>query len=214
MALVEQWNAIAGGLDPRWSEVRLVLVVADDERVERAAARLAPAGPLRAGSTIRFHAGRGGAGVGPEAVRRMLRRIDDDGIAGVLELAGADEAAAPSGGAKASLAGAWDAAVASLPSDWSDLLGELELTSSDHLEPAALELAPINPLHDGGEKPTFTFRAARSFGYGASAGMAHRCLERLDEAGIPGTLRIVRVQCDTDAVGTQGPVWIIGGKAV
>ena len=44
--------------------------------------------------------------------------------------------------------------------------------------------------------------------------MTRRCLERLDEAGIRGELRILRVLSDTQPVATQGPVWYVGGKAV
>ena len=56
--------------------------------------------------------------------------------------------------------------------------------------------------------------SARTFGYGASPGMARRCMERLDHAGIPGEVRVLRALSDTQPVGTQGPVWYVGGKAV
>lgn len=212
MDLVEQWNGIEDGLDPRWEDARLALTVDDPDRAERASALLGPSGPGRAGATIRFFASRGGSGVGPEAVRRMLKRIDDEGITGTLALVSSDKAAAARAIARESLAAEWDAAVAALPSDWSDLLCEVDLTSSDHVERAALLTAPLNPYYGG--RPGFQFRVASAFGYGASAGMARRCLARLDEAGIPGELRILRVFSDTHPVGTQGPVWYIGGKAV
>jgi hypothetical protein len=44
--------------------------------------------------------------------------------------------------------------------------------------------------------------------------MVRRCLARLDEEGIPGEVRIVLALSDTHPVGTQGPVWYVGGKAV
>jgi hypothetical protein len=44
--------------------------------------------------------------------------------------------------------------------------------------------------------------------------MVRRCLARLDEQGIRGTVRILRVLSDTQPVATQGPVWNIGGAAV
>jgi hypothetical protein len=213
MGLVDQWNRIESGLDPRWNDTRLVLTVDDDARAERAAALLGPAGPGRIGRTIRFFTAHGGAGVGPEAVRRLLQRIDDEGIAGTIELLSSDEAPPAPEIARATLAGEWDAALAVLPSDWSDLLCELELTSTDHLARAALLLGPLNPLAGEG-RPGFRFRVASSFGYGASPGMARRCLARLDEAGIPGEVRVLRVLSDTHPVGTQGPVWYVGGKAV
>ena len=93
------------------------------------------------------------------------------------------------------------------------MLAELALRSSDHLERAALLIAPVNPTRDG-KSLALRFRVARRFGYGVSAPMAGRCLERLDEEGIGAELRILRVLCDTDAVATQGPVWRVGGKAV
>ena len=100
-----------------------------------------------------------------------------------------------------------------LPPDWSDLYAEVELDSTDFVERAALLLAPVNPARFGGGK-TFKFRAASRGGYGVAAGMARRCLERLDEEGITGRVRILRVLSDTHPVSTQGPVWIEGGRAV
>ena len=43
--------------------------------------------------------------------------------------------------------------------------------------------------------------------------MVRRCLARLDEEGIPGEVRVLRALSDTHPVGTQGPVWYVGGKA-
>jgi hypothetical protein len=213
MGLVEQWNRIESGLDPRWRDARLVLAVDDESRAERAAALLGPASPGRSARNIRFFVSRGGAGIGPEAARRFLGRIDEEAIAGTLELVSSDEAPPEPAISRPSLAAEWDAALVVIPSDWSDLLCEIELTSSDHFERAALLLAPLNPLHGEGV-PGFRFRVAHSFGYGGSPGMVRRCLERLDEAGILGEVRILRVMSDTYPVGTQGPVWYVGGKAV
>jgi hypothetical protein len=64
------------------------------------------------------------------------------------------------------------------------------------------------------ERPALRFRVARRFGYGASAEMARRCLERLDDSGIPGQLRVLHALSDTKPVYTQGPVWYVGGRAV
>ena len=44
--------------------------------------------------------------------------------------------------------------------------------------------------------------------------MVRRCLARLDEARIGGTLQVLRVQSETRHVLTQGPVWRDGGRAV
>jgi hypothetical protein len=213
MRLAEQWNAIERGLDPRWSEARLELRVRNDTHRNRASALLGPASPGRTGTSIRFQSTRGGTGVGPEAIRRMLRRIDADRIGGTLTLVGCSEAPPEPVFARASLAADWEAALAVLPSDWSDLLCEVELTSSDHIDRAALLLAPINPIQVTSGHG-FAFRCAHSFGYGASAGMVQRCLTRLDDEGFPGAVRVLRALSDTHPVGTQGPVWYIGGKPV
>jgi hypothetical protein len=212
MRLVEQWNAIEQGLDPRWTDARLELTIDDETQRKRASALLGPAGPGLRGRAIRFFVARHGVGVGPEAVRRLLRRIDAEGIQGRLELVSSGEAAPAPAIARPSLAAEWDAAAELLPSDWSDLLCELELTSSDHIEPGALQLAPLNPVQAGTGRPAFRFRVAHTFGYGASPAMVRRCLARLDENVIPGELRVLRVLSDTHPVGTQGPVWYIGGR--
>jgi hypothetical protein len=213
MGVAEQWNSIENGLDPKWHDARLDLVVDDESKRGRAAALLAPASPGRMGNAIRFTTARGGRMVGPEAVRRMLKRIDDEGIAATLTLVSSGDAPPEPVISRASLAAEWDAALQVLPSDWSDLLCDLELTSTDHIEHAALLVAPLNPIQGTG-RPGFRFRCAHSFGYGASAGMVRRCLARLDEERIPGEVRILRAFSDTHPVGTQGPVWRIGERAV
>jgi hypothetical protein len=213
MRLAEQWTVIEKGLDPRWADARLVLTIDDASRRQRAAALLGPASPGVGGNSLSFHAGRDGRGVGPEAVRRLLRRLDDEGIQGALDVVSTGEAPVEPVASRASLAAAWDAALASLPADWSDLLCEIELTSSDHIDHAALLMAPLNPIQGAGS-PRFRFRCAQTFGYGAAPGMVRRCLARADEQGIPGGVRVVRVLSDTQPVATQGPVWNIGGKAV
>jgi hypothetical protein len=175
---------------------------------------LGPLGPGRHNGEIRFFVGRFGAGQGPEAVRRLLRLLDRERIEGTLELLESARLApvAPPSPPR-SLAESWDLALADIPEDWSDLYCELELRSSDDLEPAALATAPLNPSRYAGT-PGFRFRVARRFGYGASGEMARRCLARLDERGIPAELRILRVLSDAKPVGTQGPVWYVGGRVV
>jgi hypothetical protein len=214
MRLVEQWTAIEQALDPRWSDARVVLTIDEETHLRRALALLAPAGPGLAGNTIGFYTTRGGACVGPEATRRLLRRIDEEGIGGRLELASSEAAPPAPEIPRTSAAAAWDSALAALPGDWSDLLCELELTSSDHIERAALLIAPINPVQTVGDRPGFRFRCAHSFGYGAAPGMVRRCLARLDEEAISAEVGVLRALSDSHPVGTQGPVWYIGGRAV
>jgi hypothetical protein len=212
--LVAQWEVIEHELPDDWHDARVALIVADAARLDRAAALLGPLQPGRSGTAIRFLAARRGAGPSPGAVRRALERLDDEKIQGRLRLLGAGATAqAAIEAATRGLAHAWDEEVATLPGDWSDLYAEIELTSSDNLDPAALALAPLNPARYDAS-PGFRFRCARSFGYGAAPEMVRRSLARLDERGIPGQLRILWCLSDTRPVGTQGPVWYVGGKAV
>jgi hypothetical protein len=214
MRLVDQWREIERQLPAGWSDARFVLRVREPTMAELTAALLAPLLAGRSGDEIRFHSAHGGAGPSPDAVRRLLRRLDREGIRGELELASVSE---PEPGAmpieRPRIAEAWDAALEPLPPDWSDVYAEIELTSTDLLERAALSLAPVNPARHG-DTPAFRFRVARRFGYGASPGMVRRCLERMDEDGIKAQLRILYVLSDTDPVATQGPVWYLEGKAV
>ena len=214
VSLVEQWRQAESSLPEDWADARLALTIDDDAQRGRALGLLGPLVPARHDRQIRFFVARRGAGPGPETGRRLMRLLDRERIEGKLELlSSARLAPPPEPSPRVKLAEAWDRAVSELPEDWSDLYCEVELTSSDHLERAALLLAPVNPSRYGGT-PGFRFRAARAFGYGTSAEMTRRCLARLDEAGIPGELRVLRVLSDSKPVGTQGPVWYVGGKVV
>jgi hypothetical protein len=214
MALVSQWRQLERGLPEDWQQTRVSLAVADVAQADRAAALLAPLAPGRSRGELHFLVARG-SWPGPEAVRRLLGRLDEERIGGRLAVlqavaeARADEALPPAG-----LAASWDELVATFPEDWSDLLCHLDLASSDDLPRAALLTAPLNPTRAHGDAPGFRFRVARRFGYGTSPEMTRRCLARLDEEAIPGRLRLLRALSDTNPVATQGPVWYIGGKAV
>jgi hypothetical protein len=111
------------------------------------------------------------------------------------------------------LAVAWDRAIAELPADWSDAFLELQLESTDFVEKAAVLCIQANPRRVG-ERAALRFRAARKTGYGIAPGMARRCFERCDEAGITGTIAVLRVLSDTDHVHTQGPSWILDGQTI
>ena len=211
MRLVEQWNGIQSGLDPRWSDVRLSLRIGAEEARGRAAALLGPAGPGLSGDSVRFYVARSGHGIGPEAARRLLGRIDAEGIAGELTLVGSSEAEAPAQVARPTLAAEWEAALGVLPSDWSDLVAELELDSSADIDRGAVLCAPLNPTQST-PRPGFRFRCASQRGYGASVGMVGRCLARLDEAGITGHVRITRALSDVNPVGTQGANFVVGRR--
>jgi hypothetical protein len=214
MRLVDQWREIERALPDTWREARMSLAVDDKQRLDRATALLGPLGPGRSVGSVRFAATRAGGASGPEAVRRLLGRIDEERIPGRLELLGTEEAPPePARPPAETLVAAWDIAIAALPADWSDLYAEVELRSTDYLERAALLMAPVNPARYGGPAG-FRFRVARRFGYGASAAMARRCLERCDAEGIKGRVTVLRVLSDTHPVATQGPVWYVDGKAV
>ena len=213
MPLVEQFRRFAGSLPDDWESARFRLIVADEEQSARAAALLGPTNPGRHGKVINFSTARRGAGVGADGIRELLRRLDAEGIDGELELVGVEEAPARADSERPGLADAWDAALATLPPDWSDLYAEVEVSSSDYIEPGALRLSPLNPTRPDA-RPLFRFRAARKFGYGASPEMVRRCLERLDEAGIRGELRILHVVSDSYPAKTQGPVWYAAGKVI
>lgn len=213
MTLLEQWRAIERDLPDDWHDARLRLTVPDPRGLQRAAALLGPANPHRTGKEIRFYTARRGAGTGPHAVARLLGRLDRERIDGELELVGSGVAEPAPEVSRHTLAETWTASLDALPRDWSDLYAEVELTSTDHLERAALLLAPTNPSRYGG-KPGFRFRCARVRGYGVSPEMAHRCLQRVDAERIRGEVRILRVLSDTHPVATQGPVWYVGGRSV
>jgi hypothetical protein len=211
--LAERWNRVEQGLDPRWTEVTLSLAIRDGAARSRAAALLGPAQPGVGATLIRFNVSTQGTSIGPEAARRLLRRIDREGIVGRLELVGAQgvrpepEEPEPA----RSLAAEWQEALEVLPSDWSDLLAELELHSSADVDRGAVLCAPINPMQLT-SRPGFGFRCASRQGYGASAGMVGRCLARLDEAGITGHVRITRALSDVNPVGTQGATFVVGRR--
>ena len=210
MTVAEQWKRIGSELPEGWARVDLRLQLPDRATADRAAATLGPAGPFRAAPTVlAFSIARDGTAVGPENAVRLLSRIPR----GTLVLESSRAAVKAVGAPTATLVEAWDAAIATLPADWSDAWVELSLTSTDFVERASVLCIQTNPRRDG-ERAALRFRAARKAGYGVSPGMARRCLERCDGEGIRGGITVLRVLCDTDHVGTQGPSWILDGQTV
>lgn len=212
VTLGEQWREISARLPADWGSARVTLTVAEEERADQAALMLGPLSPGRTGSTFRLSVP---SGASPG---RVFDRLDAEGIRGRLDLVQAVEPA-PEGTVATSpersrpLIGQWDELEGRLPPDWSDVYAEVELDSSDYLQRGALLLAPVNPARYGGQT-TLRFRCARVSGYGTAAAMTRRCLERLDEEGITGRLRVLRVLSATSHVATQGPVWRVGGRSV
>jgi hypothetical protein len=147
-------------------------------------------------------------------MRRLLQRLDREAIACDLELVSTDAAPPPAAEvAVTTLAESWALALEHLPADWSDVFAEVELLSTDYVERAALLASPLNPRRDG-TRPVLRFRVAHTYGYGASPEMVRRCLERCDAERIRGSVRILRVLCDTKPVDTQGPVWQLAGRTI
>jgi hypothetical protein len=213
MRLVDQLIELERTIVDEWTELRLQVTPADQAQTSRAATLLGPANPGRHGTVLRFAVDRIGPGIGPVAARRLLRRLDAEGIAGELQLLSMRKALAEELRRKETLREQWARQLSALPSDWSDIYAQVQLNSTDYLERGALLLAPVNPARYGGVA-TLGFRCAHRFGYGVSAEMAARCFERCDDEGITGEVEVLRVLSDTHPVGTQGPVWIVGGKTI
>ena len=216
--LVDQWAALERRLPVDWETIGLRISTEQPDEIAEAARVLGPMNVGRVGDQLAVTVRRAGGASGPEAARRLFGRLDQGRIWCLLEqeAVGVREpevATAETAREAAPVAAAWDAALAELPSGWSDLLCSLELASSDLLPRAALLCAPINPTRERGAV-AFTFRCASREGYGVSPAMARRCFERLDAEGIEGEVSVLRVVSDTDNVATQGPVWYVGGKVL
>jgi hypothetical protein len=209
--LADQWRAIESELAAGWVNARLRVQISDPAQVQRAASTLGSLNAGRAGKDAFVVALDSASGA--QAVRKLLGRLDAEGIAASVRLDAVDVPAVVPPAARTSVVSGWDRELGALPQDWSDVYGEIELDSSDQVARAALLLAPVNPLRVGGVK-TLRFRVARVAGYGTSPQMTRRCFERLDEEGIRGTVRILRALSETDHVHTQGPVWYVGGRSV
>jgi len=213
LRLVEEFNQIEQTLADEWAELRFQLALKDERQAERAAALLAPANPGRLGGVLHFRVDRRGLGIGPEALRRLLKRLDDERITGTLALQGIQKAPPGDLRKKETLRAQWELRLAAVPSDWSDIYAQVRLDSTDYLERGALLLAPINPSQYGGPA-ALRFRSAHHFGYGVSPEMAGRCFERCDDEGITGAVEILYVLSNTHPEATQGPVWLLGGRTV
>ena len=210
MSVARQWKVIGSELPDSWARASLRLELHDRAAADQAAATLGPTGPYRVSPTIlQFSVARDGSALGPPGITRLLARIPK----GTLSLSNSQASPRLEEREITSLVEGWDAALAGLPSDWSDLYAEIEFTSSDYIEPAAVLCIQMNPRRDG-TRAAFNFRAGRQAGYGVAPGMARRCFERCDEKGIRGSISVLRVLSDTHLVATQGPVWLSGGKTL
>ena len=221
----DQWRLIEENLPVGWEEARLAFLAEDAPGTAAAAAVLGPIGPGRVGNEVRFSVHPSGS-ANPQKLTNLLGHLDRKRIWGTLSLRETitadevepSETIAPSAtkapeAAPLLLLAAWEALLATLPSDWSDLLCELELDSTDYLATASLLGAPLNPSRIPGEI-ALRFRVSGKQGYGASPLMARRCFERMDARGVTGRLSAANVLSDTENVATQGAVWRVAGRSV
>ena len=212
MRAADQWALLETDLGSNWTEARLAFT--PEGSTTAAAAILAPLGPGRVEGQLRFHVTRTGSG--PERLRNLLERLDRRRVWGTLSLIDSTQAqpvVAQVPAQSAPLVDAWDTTVETLATGWSDLRCELELDSSDHLPRAALLGAPMNPTRNP-EAVALRFRVSGKKGYGVSPGMARRCFERMDAAGITGRISVLGALSDTENAITQGPVWRVAGRSV
>ena len=213
MSVAEQYRELESRLPADWADARFVLNVDDASGAERAASMLTAFQPGRVGGQVRFSVPRRGGR--REQARRMMERIDREGIKGDLELLTTSEAPSEPAEFRAEWAPAaeqWDSAFAALPVDWTDVYAQVELESSDFLDRGALLMAPLNPARYS-DAVGFRFRVGR-YGYGAAPEMTRRCFERLDTEGIGARVTILHALADTKPVMTQGPVWYLDGGPV
>ena len=97
MALAERCDEILRGLPRGWSLAHLQLTFDREADADRAALILAPATPGRQGRTFQLHVHSGTRGLAPtpELVRRVIHRVDQEGIRGSLTLVHEEQAPAP-----------------------------------------------------------------------------------------------------------------------
>jgi hypothetical protein len=211
VSVAQQWSSIGSSLPEGWARAQLRLELKDRDAADHAAAMLGPTGAYRAAPTVLlFSVARDGTATSPDNLSRLLRYVP----VGTLSLSGSQATAQPAAArAVSTLTAAWDAALAGLPADWSDLFAEVQLTSTDFIERAAVLTIQCNPRRDG-QRAAFRFRAARQAGYGVSPEMARRCFERCDEESITGSIVVLRVVSGSRHVATQGPTWIAGGRTL
>src|SRR5215831_14413384 len=123
MRLVWQWIELERRLPANWVDLRLAVMVGEQDG-ERAAALLGGANPLRRGNTISLFVSLAGP-LTPDALGRALLRLDRKQIDGTLELVASTEAEAETdaevavAAVRASLAETWQAEIDALPDDWS-----------------------------------------------------------------------------------------------
>jgi hypothetical protein len=216
MGLVTRFREIEEALPEGWASVALRLTTEQTTEIGRAAQVLGPLGVGRVEDGLAVTVRRVSGPAGTEAARRLFGLLDTDRVwceLHVEHVTEDDPAASTAAAGRTTALASWEAALATLPSDWTDALCLLEIDSSALLPRAALLCGPLNPSRapDG---VAFTFRAASRAGYGASPGMVRTCLNRLDAEDIGGRVSVLRLLADTGLVATQGPIWRVDGRSL
>ena len=152
MKLVDQWRTIEDALPPGWEDVRLTLTTEQPSDLPRAAQVLGSINVGKVGSALVFHVTRAGGVQGPQAAKRLFERLDNERTWCTLEQSRVELAEtapeqphADAGPSRRSVAESWDAALAPLPDDWTDLLCEIELESSDAPRPNGAPVRAAEP---------------------------------------------------------------------
>jgi hypothetical protein len=212
--LVDLWKDLGSKLPQGWQSAEIRLDVSDPRTADMAAQLLGPLQPFRTEPTaLRFRTARDGSATSPDGIQRLLRKLDERKIAATLSIVSSAAEAPRAEPVPVTLVASWQAELARLPSDWSDVFAEIELTSTDDIDRVALLCVPLNPRRDG-NRAALRFRTAARFGYGASTSMVLRCFARCDEEAIPASVKVLRALSDTRTTGTQGPVWLVDGQTV
>jgi hypothetical protein len=210
--LVDLWKELGSKLPQGWQSAEIHLTLADASATEIAAQLLTPAQPFATDAvTLRFRMARDGSAPSSDGIQRLLSRLDERKIAGTLSIGATTTGTRAAEPAPTTLVASWEAELSHLPADWSDVFAEIELTSTDDIDRVSLLCVPLNPRRDG-MRAALQFRTSARFGYGASTSMVHRCFERCDNDGIPGSVKVLRALSDTRPAGTQGPVWLTDGR--
>jgi hypothetical protein len=115
--LVAQWDAMVAELPAGWPEIGLRLRLARPVDAGRAAALLGLLSPGVVGGDLHLRVTSHGA-TAPGVARRLLARLDEEGVRGTLELVGEVTSSAAEESVDAPtkpLAAAWEELVAGLP---------------------------------------------------------------------------------------------------
>ncbi|MDQ6744979.1 MAG: hypothetical protein M3Z27_03020 [Actinomycetota bacterium] len=92
------------------------------------------------------------------------------------------------------LADTYEAIVASLPDDWTDLEFELRLHDERRYVDAAVLLVTCNAQPNSKSEWHWRVIVAHRFGHAAAAPVVHAALKLLDDAGIEGEMAVREVR--------------------